>query len=80
MLAAFELISLETLSPIVVTVLSCFIDYYEEIVPYILSLSLDHHSLPEKSARSRIDGCHFGVYRPIDSNALLFYAWMMSGG
>jgi hypothetical protein len=28
--------------------------------------------MPEQSTRSRIDDRHFGVYRPIDSNALLF--------
>jgi hypothetical protein len=51
------------------TVLFCFIDYYEEIVLYLSSSSLDHQSMPEQSARSRIDGRHFGVNRPIDSNA-----------
>jgi len=56
------------------------IDYYEEIVLYLPFLSLDHHSMLEQSAKSRIDGRHFGVNRPIDSNALLFCAWMMSEG
>jgi hypothetical protein len=62
------------------TILFCFIDYYEDIVIYLLSLSLDHHSMHVQSSRSRIGGHHFRVYRPIDSNALLFYAWMMSEG
>jgi hypothetical protein len=42
--------------------------------------SLAHQSSPEQSARSQIDGRHFGVNRPIDPNALLFCAWMMSEG
>jgi hypothetical protein len=62
------------------TILVFFIDHYEEIVLYLPSLSLDHQSKPEQSAKSQIDGRHFGVNRPIDSNALLFCAWMMSGG
>jgi len=57
-----------------------FIDYYEDIVLYLLPLSLGHQSMPEQLARSRIDDRHFGVYRLIDSNALLFCAWMMSEG
>jgi hypothetical protein len=62
------------------TIMSGFIDYYEDIVLYILPLSLDHQSMPEQSVKGRIEGHHFGVIRPIDSNALLFCAWMMSEG
>jgi hypothetical protein len=36
--------------------------------------------MPEKSARSHIDGRHFGVNRPIDPMALLFCVWMVSKG
>jgi hypothetical protein len=61
-------------------VLFCFINYYEDIVLYLPSLSLDHQSMPKQSARSQIDDRHFGVNRPIDSNALLLCAWMMSEG
>jgi hypothetical protein len=57
-----------------------FIDYYEEIVFYLSSLSLGHQSSPEQSVKSRIDGRHFDVYIPIDSTALLFCAWMMNEG
>jgi hypothetical protein len=42
--------------------------------------SLAHQSTPEQSARSLIYGRHFGVNRPMDLNALLFCAWMMSEG
>jgi hypothetical protein len=55
-----------------------FVDCCEELC--FLSSSLVHQSTPEQSARSRIDGRHFGAQRPIDSNALLLCAWMMSEG
>jgi hypothetical protein len=42
--------------------------------------SLAHQSSPEQSARSLIYGHRFGVNRPMDLNALLFCAWMMSEG
>jgi len=44
------------------------------------SLSLALHSMPKQSARSQIDGSHFGAQWPIDSNALLLCVWMMSEG
>jgi hypothetical protein len=42
--------------------------------------SLDHQSMPEKSARSLIYGDCFDINRPMDLNALLFCAWMMIEG
>ena len=52
MLAGFELISLATRSLNDMTILFCLIDYYEDILIYLLSLSLDHHSMPEQLAMS----------------------------
>jgi hypothetical protein len=42
--------------------------------------SLAPHSVPEKSSRSLIYGHRFGINRPMDLNALLLCAWMMSEG
>jgi hypothetical protein len=55
-----------------------FNEFYEEIVPYILTSSLHHQFTPEQPVRRRINGHHFGVNGPIDPNALLLCAWMMS--
>jgi len=42
--------------------------------------SLTHQSTLEQLAGSLIYGRHFSVNRPMDLNALLFCAWMMSEG
>jgi hypothetical protein len=53
---------------------------YDEFVLRNSPSSLAHQSSPGQSARSWIDGRHFGVNRPIDPNALPFCARMMSEG
>jgi hypothetical protein len=42
--------------------------------------SLAHQSMPEQSAKSLIYVRRFGVNRPMDLNALLFFAWMINEG
>jgi len=63
-----------------VTVMLVLMISCENFVLYTSSSSIDHQSTPKKSAKNQVDGRHFGVNRPIDPNALLFYAWMMSEG
>jgi len=51
-----------------------------EFVLFTSPSFLAHQSTPKQSARSQIDDRHFDVNRPIDPNALLFCALMMSEG
>jgi len=52
---------------------------YEDCGCFFLS-SLAHQTLPEQSARRLIYGRRFDINRPMDLNAQLFCAWMMSEG
>jgi len=66
--------------PSILACLDCPMVYRLWWLQFIFPSSLAHHSMPEQSVKSLIYGFRFSVNRPMDLNALLFYAWMMSEG